>query len=537
MTSKRRLWGAVAGLAAAGTAALAVTPALATTHATTTSHRTVVVRRAAGGLAGSQPGWQGAGQNNGDTHNNPDEHIIGVNNVSKLAPKWTFTTAGDISATATVAAGRVFVPDWGGKLWALSAATGKAIWSDTITSYDGIPGDVSRTSPAYYRGEIVIGTGAQTISTMDGSYVVGINAQTGKMLWRTEVSSDRAAVITSSPTVDNGVVYVAPSSKDEYLSTAPTFRGSIMALSARTGKILWKTYIVPPGYTGGAVWGSQPVADHQTGMVYIGTGNNYSVPSGVCANPGQTGCTPPSAANHVDSILGLSLKTGQIEWSHPTLTADTWTVYEPGSSPDFDFGAGPNLYTTVINGKPAQLLGIGQKSGVYYALNPATGKTVWQTQAGPGGALGGIEWGTATNGQQVFVAEANSGHKKYTITSYDGKKSATTGGLFAALNAATGKIEWQVADPEGKYLDDSFVSSANGVMYAGSAAATGKNMYAFDARTGKLRWSYASGGAEFAGASIAGGTVYWGSGYHTESLGLGYPGDNDKLYAFTLGGN
>lgn len=350
-------------------------------------------------------------------------------------------------------------------------------------------------------------------------------------------SADPAAIITSSPTVDGGVVYVGTSSKDEDLRTAPTFRGSVMALNARTGKILWRTYIVPPGYTGGAVWGSQPVADHQTGMLYIGTSNNYSVPSGVCANPDQAGCTPPSAANHVDSILGLSLRTGQIEWSHPTLTADTWTVYEPGSSPDFDFGADPNLYTTVINGKPAQLLGIGQKSGVYYALNPATGETVWQTQAGPGGPLGGIEWGTATNGRQVFLAEANSGHQKYPITSYDGKKSTTTGGLFAALDAATGKIEWQAADPGGKYLDDSFVSSANGVMYAGSAAATGKNMYAFDARTGKLRWSYASGGAEFAGASIAGGTVYWGSGYHTESLGLGYPGDNDKLYAFTPGGH
>jgi polyvinyl alcohol dehydrogenase (cytochrome) len=527
----------VAGVAVVGTAALAATPASATTHGTAAAHTTDVVRSAAAGLLGSQADWPSAGQNNDDTHNNPDEHIIGVNNVSKLAPKWTFTTAGDVSATATVADGKVFVPDWGGKLWAINAATGKAVWSNTITSYDGIPGDVSRTSPAYYDGEIVIGTGAQTISAMDGAYVVGIDAQTGKMLWRTEVSSNPAAVITSSPTVDDGVVYVGTSSKDEDLTTTPTFRGSMMALSATTGKVLWQTYIVPKGYTGGAVWGSQPVVDHQTGMLYIGTGNNYSVPAGVCADPDQTGCTPPSAANHIDSILGLSLKTGQIDWYTPTLTADTWTVYEPGSSPDFDFGADPTLYTTVIDGKPTQLLGIGQKSGVYYALNPATGKTVWQTQAGPGGGLGGIEWGTAANGQQVFVAEANGDHKPYTITSYDGQKSTITSGLFAALNAATGKIEWQVADPQGKYLDDSFVSSANGVMYAGSAAATGKNMYAFDARTGKILWSYASGGAEFAGASIVGGTVYWGSGYHTSDVGLGYTGDNDKLYAFTLGGH
>ncbi|MEU5668541.1 hypothetical protein AB0H10_38575, partial [Streptomyces longwoodensis] len=60
-------------------------------------------------------------------------------------------------------------------------------------------------------------------------------------------------------------------------------------------------------------------------------------------------------------------------------------------APDFDFGSAPNLYTTEIDGKPKELLGIGQKSGVYYTLEPATGKVVWQTQVGPGGALGGIQ--------------------------------------------------------------------------------------------------------------------------------------------------
>ena len=208
----------------------------------------------------------------------------------------------------------------------------------------------------------------------------------------------------------------------------------------------------------------------------------------------------------------------------------------PNDSPDYDFGTGPNLYTTTINGRRTQILGIGQKSGVYHALDPVTGKVIWQTQAGPGGALGGIEWGTAADGRHIYFDDANGNHDRYTLTSYNGTKTTTTAGLFGALDAATGKIDWQVADPQGKYLDDSFVSSANGVMYAGSAAGTGPNMYAFDGDTGKILWRFASGGAEFAGASIVGGTVYWGSGYHTEDVGLGYTGDNDKLYAFTLCG-
>ena len=144
-------------------------PASVSAHATGAATLTA----AAGAVAApaqeaAQPAWPSAGQNNDDTHNAAVEHILSVGNVSQLAPKWTFTTAGNVSATATVAGGTVYVPDWGGKLWAVSAATGQALWSRTITSYDGIPGDVSRTSPAYYDGELVIGTGANTLSNLQG---------------------------------------------------------------------------------------------------------------------------------------------------------------------------------------------------------------------------------------------------------------------------------------------------------------------------------------------------------------------------------
>ena len=455
----------------------------------------------AGNRQAAQPDWPSAGQNNDDTHNAADERIINVHNVGELAPKWTFTTAGDVSATATEADGRVYVPDWGGELWAINAATGKAAWSRTISSYDGIPGDASRTSPAYWHGELVIGTGAMALPALDGAYVIGIDARTGAMLWRTEVDSNPAAIVTSSPTVDRGVVYVGTSSRAEELPGTPTFQGSVLALSARTGKILWRTYTVPAGYTGGAMWGSQPVVDHQTGM------------------------HPEDPADHIDSVLALSLKTGTIAWSDDTLSADTWTITMPNDAPNYDFGAAPNLYTTTIDGHPAQILGIGQKSGVYHALNPANGKVIWQTQAGPGGALGGIEWSTAADGRHIYFDDANYNRVPYTITAYNGTKTTITCGLFGALDAATGKIDWQAADPQGKYIDVSFVSSANGIMFAGSAAPSGPNMYAFDGTTGKLLWSYASGGAEWAGAAIADGTVYWGSGYRTSELhALGYPG-------------
>ncbi len=147
---KRRLWGPWVTVTALAVGALVAPSGAGATAA--------AGGEAALAAASTQPAWPSAGQNNDDTRNAAGERILNVGNVGRLAPKWTFTTACDVSATATVAGGTVYVPDWGGKLWAVSAATGQALWSRTITSYDGIPGDVSRTSPAYYDGELVIGT-------------------------------------------------------------------------------------------------------------------------------------------------------------------------------------------------------------------------------------------------------------------------------------------------------------------------------------------------------------------------------------------
>lgn len=158
--------------------------------------------------------------------------------------------------------------------------------------------------------------------------------------------------------------------------------------------------------------------------------------------------------------------------------------------------------------------------------------------AGPGGALGGILWGSATDGEHMLVGVGNGDHLPYTVTGADGTKTTVTSGFYAALDAATGEIEWQTADPqhEGQWLDNSFMTSANGVMYAGSSAPDSTNMYALDAETGDILWSFASGGSVWGGAAVVDGSVHWGSGYYISNVGEGLSGHNDKLYKFTLDG-
>ena len=499
--------------------------------------------------AAAEPGfgwgdWTSAGQNIYDTHNQPFEDQISATNVSGLTPRWTLTTAGAVSSTPTEADGVVYVPDFGGKLWAVAAGSGHVLWSRDISSYTGITGDLSRTSPAVYGDELVLGEGWILNPSAAGAKVFAVNRYTGALIWSTLVDTDPDAVITAAPVIYNGVIYQGISSKGE-ASSHSTFRGAIAAIDAATGRVLWKSYTVPsnngnsdsnlPGYyTGGSVWNSSPVVDPLRGLLYVGTGNNYTVPAGVCTAPGQTGCAPTVADDYLDSILAVHLRDGSIAWADHTLNADLWTIPQP-DGPDSDFGAGPNLFTTrnPQTGLPEQLLGIGQKNGAYWAVDPATGKVAWQTQVGP---ATGIQYGTATDGRRIYVAEDDLFGKSYALGGsgpYGGQTA--TAGSWAALDPATGEILWQTPDPTGSF-DASFVSTANGVVYGGSLAATGTDMYALNAATGQILWRFASGGSVTGGAAIAHGSVYWGSGYcGTSCFGTPVPPlNNNKLYAFGL---
>jgi polyvinyl alcohol dehydrogenase (cytochrome) len=307
-----------------------------------------------------------------------------------------------------------------------------------------------------------------------------------------------------------------------------------VALDAKNGAMLWKTFDMPDNggqtnqYSGGAVW-QPPAIDPKRGTLFIGTGNNYTVPADVqaCQNATPTAnCT--ASDDFFDAALGLDLKTGQVKWSRKLQGLDTWTVacLLPGaatnpncpvpSSPDFDFGgSGPNLVGNIV--------GFGQKSGIFWALNPDNGNIVWSTPVGPGASLGGIEWGTATDGKRIYVAIANSDLLPYTLVP---SGQQITWGSWSALDVATGKIVWQTADPTSGAIDRGSVSVANGVMYAGSNSG---EMYALDATTGNILWNFASGGSVIDGPSIVDGDLYWGSGYK-EIRGTG----NNKVYAFTL---
>src|SRR6266403_1632438 len=159
--------------------------------------------------------WRIAGQNLNNTWSQPAEHSISPANVKSLTPKWVFTTGGDVSATPSVAGDAVYFPDWGGNLFAVQKDSGRLIWSRKISEYDGVAGAFSRVSPAVDHDQLIIGDILSTNQVHNGANVIAVDRQRGTLRWITQVDSHPAAIITGSPVVFDGVVYIGVSSSEE----------------------------------------------------------------------------------------------------------------------------------------------------------------------------------------------------------------------------------------------------------------------------------------------------------------------------------
>ena len=119
-----------------------------------------------------------------------------------------------------------------------------------ISQYDGASTSISRVSPALHGADVIIGDIASSGTPHDGARIMAVSQQNGALHWVTQVDKNPAAIITGSPVVVGDMVVVGVSSNEEGLADTPgyvccTFRGSMVALDANTGKILWQTYTMP----------------------------------------------------------------------------------------------------------------------------------------------------------------------------------------------------------------------------------------------------------------------------------------------------
>jgi polyvinyl alcohol dehydrogenase (cytochrome) len=496
--------------------------------------------------------WNGWGVNTNNTRFQQSAAAgLAADQAPRLKVKWAFGFPGDIQAYAqpAIAGGRVFVGSQGGKIYSLSAATGCVYWFFEA-------GAAVRTAITIGRVEIdgkpryaaFLGDQAATAYALD--------AASGKLLWKTKVDDYPQARITGSPVFYNGRLFVPVASGEELASAAPDyqccrFRGSLVALNASTGKQVWKTYTIDPpkptrknkagvqlwGPSGAPIW-SSPAIDPKRNVLYATTGDNYSDPT----------------TRSSDAFLAMDLNTGKIVWTRQMTADDAYTSAcrlpdktncPESNGPDLDF-ASPPILVTLPDGKRA--LVAGQKSGVVHALDPdQQGEVLWSVRIGTGGTLGGVQWGSAADPSNVYVALSDIGRitlSYSTATDADPRKG---GGMFA-LRLATGERVWYTPPPgcgdrpRCSPAQSAAVTAIPGLVFSGSVDG---HLRAYSVTDGRVVWDFDSvqpfetvngvpargGSVDGPGPVIAGGMLFVNSGYTTAG---GAPGN--VLLAFSVDG-
>ncbi|HUR36097.1 MAG TPA: PQQ-binding-like beta-propeller repeat protein [Vicinamibacterales bacterium] len=487
-------------------------------------------------IAADAPAWTGWSPSGTNTRYQPAAQAgLTDQTVPKLTLKWAFGFPDATSAWSqpTVAGGRLFVGSQNGTVYALDAKSGCIAW--TFAAKSGV-----RNAPivAPRAGE----AGYAVFFGDTGANVYALDADTGAPLWTRKVDEHPFGRVTGSPTLDEGRLYVPISSLEETAAGQPgyeccSFRGSVEALEASTGAILWKTYLVPEpkpigknaaGTTllapaGVGVW-SSPTVDRKRGVIYVATGNTYA---GSASEPTS------------DALLALDPRSGAIKWIRQFTSGDVFGCRAGTANclekagPDFDFGT-PAMLVTRPDGRDIILL--GQKSGMAYAVDPdRQGDLLWQYRAGEGSIWGGIQWGMASDGEQLYIPVSDI-------------RTPRPGGLHA-VNIVTGERSWFQAPPSLKCTPGAPTCNAAlisaptlipGVLFSGS---NDGGLRAYATKDGSVIWEFdtnqdfttlnrvrASGGAiQGPGPTIAGGMLYLNAGYGDH---LGRPGN--VLLAFEV---
>jgi polyvinyl alcohol dehydrogenase (cytochrome) len=450
-----------------------------------------------------------------------------ASDVARLELRWAFGFPdGTVTRSQPAVVGdRLLVAGQFGDVYSLDPATGCIQW--TFAADAGVKGVIGISTPDREgRRSAVVADFRTTVYALD--------VETGALRWKTRVGRHPASSITGSPAVHAGRVYVPVSSMEVVSAANPIYQcctssGEIVALDLAAGAEVWRHRVVAEearevgktdrgtpifGPAGAPVW-SSPTVDERRGILYVGTGENY---------------THPTTATS-DAILALALESGKLVWSFQATARDAYNMAcssraaggncptPPG--PDVDFGQAP-LITTLPGG--AEVLVVGQKLGVVYALDPdRNGAVVWSERIGRGGALGGVHWGVAAGDGLVYAPISDR------VTPVDPEGTPRPG--LHALALATGKPAWsQPAPPcpaarRGCFVAFSAAPAAiPGVVLTGGLDGT---LRAYSSADGRVLWEFDTvreyvtvngvrgrgGSIDGPGPTIAKGMVFVSSGY------------------------
>ena len=419
----------------------------------------------------------------------PGRTSISADNIDRLELKWVYQLAQMTPRSyPLVSEDTIFFGDSGRGLVALDRETGCTRWTSPV---EGVEISTAISPARMPDGRDVLIFGVRQ------SGVFALDATNGAHIWHYSFTEDHPIPMYSgSPLVDGNNVFVPISSTEMGLTMLPwygccTTSGAMGALDLSTGAKKWYTPTIsdPPkktgrhwlfveryGPSGAPVWGA-PTLDSKRGVVYFGTGQNYSHPTSATS----------------DSIFAVDTSDGMVRWVMQATANDAYSMGcgIPGHplcpdpvGPDHDFGA-PPILSTLRDGR--ELLFAGQKSGDVHALDPETGAHVWRKRIGRGGLLGGVHFGMAVHPELELVFVPISDRE----TGQEKRQPAP--GLHA-LEMASGETRWsRIIKSRGCEGCSGGISS--GIIASRDLVFFGDldgRLWALDVNTGETRWQHDS---------------------------------------------
>lgn len=470
----------------------------------------------------------------GDRYSPLDE--IKADNVTRLQQICTFDSGVKTSfETGPVVVGGTLYFTTLDSTFAIDAETCKLRWKHTEPLTEA-----QRKGLGVNRG--VAAAGGKVFRGYDDGKVVAIDAKSGKAVWSTAIARhSNGETIPAAPLAWNGMLFIGNAGGDNFAVT-----GRIYALDADTGKQKWQFDVVPktgPAAdtwtkksaqnppTGGATWTSYHV-DPATGVLWVGTGN---------VAPDFIEAMHPGDSLYTSSVLAIDAKTGKLLAYIQPVKHDFH---------DWDMATAPALVTTrgrqklaIAAGKDGFVYGIENNvQAGEHEQQPKTLESKYQTVATTRenvstpltdtkftrfcpGSQGGAEWnGPAYSPQQnlVYVPEIDwcTSVKLAPLTAmkgapgkpWNGSYDSTFGkqdpvqqwrGWVTAIDADTGKVAWKYQAPTP--VAAAVTATAGDLVFT---ADMNGNVVALDAHSGKKLWS------QNTGQPVGGGIVSYEAGGH-----------------------
>ena len=393
-----------------------------------------------------------------------DETILSTSNASRLTLLWSHKTGGPIAAQPIVVGSVAYVGSWDGYEYALDVTTGAVKWKTylgvtTTTVPRCGPTPIGVTSSATVQnGVVYVGGGDTSWYALD--------AMTGKVLW-TVYTGDNSATEGyynwASPLLYHGFAYIGIAS----LGDCPLVEGELLQVDVRTHVVV-HTFSMGTGNVGGGIWTS-PSLDMATNTLYMTTGSIVSY------------ATQPYA----QAIVALDASSLALK--------GVWQLPPAQAMNDADWGTTPILFD-VAGGR--HVVAAANKNGFMYAFDRTrlAAGPLWHERIAAGGgcptcgagSVSSPAWGAG----RLYVASGN--------TRINGLKYA---GSVRALDPTTGRFLWQHGT-NGIVLGA--LTYAHGLVIAGAGAV----LEVLDAATGKQLFAYTTGNAIYGPASVSNGRIY-----------------------------